>query len=160
MAPIFSKFVKLKSGYKIPINDSNRKAIVKLTLPPKSTRIPVKYVPKPGQHRDLSSENDPELQQLLEEAEPRRLAREMAERAKNAPEVHQNRPETDQNRSETDQNRPETDQNRPDKGQQDDFDELLEPNLELSDITLAQRAEILLFPGTDKCKSLSKCLFV
>ena len=155
MAPIFSKFIKLKSGHKIPINDSNRKAIVKLIQPTKSKKIPVKFVPKPGQHRDLSSNNDSELQQLLDEAESRRSAREMSERNQNPNEVHPNRPDIDPNQPENDQNQPDNGHNQADNGQndpQDDWDELLEPNLDLSDITLAQRAEILLFPGTDKCK--------
>ena len=167
MAPIFSKFIKLKSGHKIPFNESNVKAIVKITkIEQKARKIPVKYVPRPGQDRDLSSETDPELNQLLAEAEIRRSAREMSESVQNPPEVRQNRPEINQNRPDYDQNRPDNDQNRPDdgqnpvdngqnpvdNGQNNDYDELLEPNLELSDITLAQRAEILLFAGTDKCK--------
>ena len=167
MAPIFSKFIKLKSGHKIPINESNVKAVVKITkIEQKARKIPVKYVPRPGQDRDLSSEIDHELNQLVEEAEIRRSAREMSESVRNPAEVRQNRPEINQNRPDYDQNRPNYDQNRPDydqnrpddgqnpvdNGQNNDFDELLEPNLELSDITLAQRAEILLFAGTDKCK--------
>ena len=181
MAPIFSKFIKLKSGYKIPINESNVKAVVKITkIEQKARKIPVKYVPRPGQDRDLSSEPDRELNQLLEEAEIRRSAREMSESGQNPAEVRQNRSEINQNRPDYDQNRPDYDQNRPDhdqnrpdngqipvdngqnpvdngqnpvdNGQNNDFDELLEPNLALSDITLAQRAEILLFAGTDKCK--------
>ena len=181
MAPIFSKFIKLKSGYKIPINESNVKAIVKLTkIEQKSRKLPVKYVPRPGLDRDISPENDPELNQLLEEArenaEIRRSARVISESDQNASEVRQNPSEIDQNRPDYDQNqsdngpnrpnngpnRPNNGQNRPDNGHNqvendqndptDDFDELLEPNLELSDITLAQRAELLLFPGTDKCK--------
>ena len=167
MAPIFSKFIKLKSGHKIPINESNVKAIVKLTkIEQNSRKLPVKFVPRPGLDRDKSPENDPELNQLLEEArenaEIRRSARVISESDQNASEVRQNRSENDQNRPDYDQNQSDNGPNRPDNGHNqvengqnvptDDFDELLEPNLELSDITLAQRAELLLFPGTDKCK--------
>ena len=103
MAPIFSKFIKLKSGQKIPINESNIKAVVKLSKPPKSRKIPVKHVPRPGRDTDLNQDNDPELAHLLAEAEQRRSARVLSE----------NRSESGQDRPEIDQNQPQNDQNSP-----------------------------------------------
>ena len=163
MAPIFSKFIKLKSGQKIPINESNIRAIVKLSKPPKSRKVPVKHVPRPGRDSDLNQDNDPELAHLIAAAEQRRLARVLSEnQSENRPEIDQNQPQNDQNRPEIDQNRPEIDENRPENDQnrpnnnenifEDDIDPFLEPDLELKDVTLAQRAELLLLPGTDKCK--------
>ena len=170
MAPILSKFIKLKSGQKVPINPSNVKAVIKLSKPPKSRKIPVKNVPRPGRDRDLAENNDPELQNLLDEAEKRREARGIPvngpqndpNRPQNGPEIDQNGPNIDQNGPEIDQNGPIIDQNGPEIDQNgpendpnifnEDIDPFLEPNLELADITLAQRAQILTYPGTDKCK--------
>ena len=156
MAPILSKFIKTKSGLKIPINPASVKAVVKLSKAPKSRKIPVKNVPRPARDRNLDENVDPELQQLLNEAEKRLEARGIpvnrAQNDQNRPQTDQTRPENDQNRPENDRNRPENDQNKPENIFNEDIDPFLEPNLELSDITLAQRAQILMYPGTDKCK--------
>ena len=156
MAPILSKFIKLKSGHKVPINPSNVKAVVKLSKAPKSRKIPVKNVPRPGRDRDLAEDNDPELQNLINEAENRLRASGVpvnrSENDQNRPQNDQNGPNIDQNGPEIDQNGPPNDQNGPENIFNEDIDPFLEPNLELADITLAQRAQILTYPGTDKCK--------
>ena len=149
MAPILSKFIKLNSGKKVLINPLSVRAMVKLSKPPKSRKIPVKNVPRPARDRDLDENNDPELQQLLQEAEERLEAEGIpVNRSPN----DQTRPQNDQIRPENDQNVPENDQNRPENIFNDDIDPFLEPNLDLTDITLAQRAQLLMYPGTDKCK--------
>ena len=142
MAPILSKFVKLKSGQKVPINPLSVRAVVKLSKTPKSKKIPVKHVPRPACDRDLETENDPELQELIENAEAR-LA---------ASGIPVNRSQNDQNRPLNDPNRPQNDQNRPENIFTEDIGDILEPNLALTDITLAERAQLLMYPGTDKCK--------
>ena len=146
MAPILSKFIKLKSGQKVPINPLSVKAIVKLSKIPKSNKIPVKHVPRPACDRELEEQNDPELQELIRDAEERLEARGIPV---NRP---QNRPENDQNRPQNEQNRPENDHNRPENIFTEDIGDILEPNLDLADITLAERAQLLMYPGTDKCK--------
>ena len=149
MAPILSKFIKLNSGKKVLINPLSVRAMVKLSKPPKSRKIPVKNVPRPARDRDLDENNDPELQRLLQAAEERLEASGIpVNRSPN----DQNRPQNDQIRPENDQNVPENDQNRPENIFNDDIDPFLEPNLDLTDITLAQRAQLLMYPGTDKCK--------
>ena len=156
MAPILSKFIKLKSGQKVPINPLSVRAMVKLSKPPKSRKIPVKNVPRPARDRDLDENNDPELQQLIQAAEERLEAQGIpvnrSPNDQNRAENDQIRPENDQNRPEIDQDIPENDQNRPENIFNEDIDPFLEPNLDLTDITLAQRAQLLMYPGTDKCK--------
>ena len=163
MAPILSKFVKLKSGQKVPINPLSVRAVVKLSKTPKSKKIPVKHVPRPACDRDLENENDPELQELIQNAEARLAAsgipvnrsqndQNRPQNDPNRPENDQNRPQNDQNRPQNDQNRPQNDQNRPENIFTEDIGDILEPNLALTDITLAERAQLLMYPGTDKCK--------
>ena len=134
MAPILSKFIKTKSGLKIPINPASVKAVVKLSKAPKSRKIPVKNVPRPARDRNLDENVDPELQQLLNEAEKRLEARGIpvnrAQNDQNRPQTDQTRPENDQNRPKKDRNRPENDQNKPENIFNEDIDPFLEPNLE------------------------------
>ena len=140
MAPILSKIVKVKTGPKIPRSESNVRAIA--TLLRKTTpKTPTKYFPRPGEDR--------ELEELL------------AQCPRPADTDNQEPPETPNPTPNSDSNQPgpsHHDENPPESIFVDGLDPVLEPNMSLKDITEAQRAQILMYPGSDKTKR--RCFFM
>lgn len=155
MAPILSKFVKCKTGRKIPINESNVRAVVNLAIKTTPKR-PTKYFPRPGEDRDSDSEleNDRELQELL--ADCPQSAHSIPNSSPNSDPNPNSDPSSSPNSS------PNPNPNQPGSSRQDEnppesifidgLDPVLEPNMTLKDITPGQRAQILCYPGSDKEK--------
>ena len=134
MAPILSKIVKVKTGSKIPINGSNVRAVA--TIVRKTTpKTPTRYFPRPGEDR--------ELEELLAQC-PQQADNQQRE----PPESPNSSPNSDPNQPGPSQQ----DENPPESIFIDGLDPVLEPNMTLKDITEAQRAQILMYPGSDKTK--------
>lgn len=158
MAPILSKFVKCKTGRKIPIDESNVRAIVNITKSMArnvTVRKPVKYFPRPGEDKNdsLSEENDAELQELL--AQCPQPAGQQPETASPDPDQYIDLypcPSPSPNQPGPSHQNNDSGENPPESIFVDGLDPVLEPNMTLKDVTEGQRAQILMYPGSDKEK--------
>ena len=153
MAPILSKNIKCKAGRKIPINESNIRAIVNLTKKT-APKLPVKYFPKPGEDKErVEEQTDHELEELLAKCPQPADSQREAESANSeqyidlypCPSPNPNQPGP----SRQDDN---SGENPPESIFVDGLDPVLEPNLTLKDIPQGHRAKILTYPGSDKEK--------